>query len=360
MTPATDMPPLALSMGEPAGIGAEIALKAWAQSKMAALPPFFIIADPDHLRDEAARHGIAAPLQAIAEPAEANAAFAKALPVLPIRLAAKPQPGKPDAANAPMTIAAIERAVELARSGAAGAVVTNPIHKAALYATGFKHPGHTEFIADLCGVRHPVMMLAAPELRVVLVSIHVSLRQAIDSLNSDSIRAVAEIAAAALRRDFGIAKPRLAVAGLNPHAGEAGAMGSEDAAIVQPAVQALRQAGIDAFGPLPPDTMFHAEARAGYDAAICMYHDQGLIPLKTLDFERGVNVTLGLPILRASPDHGTAFDIAGKGIAKPGSLIAALHLAAEMVRHRAAFDRAVSSPAAFDRAASSNAAYDAN
>ncbi len=344
MAPADNMPPLALSMGEPAGIGAEIALKAWLQRSPAALPPFFILADPDHLADAARRIGLAVPVQPIAKPAETGAAFATALPVLPIRLAAKPQPGKPDAANAPMTIAAIERAVALVQAGEAGAVVTNPIHKAALYAAGFKHPGHTEFIADLCGVPHPVMMLAAhapdPALRVVLVSIHVSLRQAINSLNSDGIMRVARIADAALRRDFGIAAPRLAIAGLNPHAGEAGAMGHEDAEIVAPAVRALRAAGIDAFGPLPPDTMFHAEARAGYDAAICMYHDQGLIPLKTLDFERGVNVTLGLPILRASPDHGTAFDIAGKGIAKPDSLMAALHMAADMVRHRMAYDRA--------------------
>jgi len=342
------LPPLALSMGEPAGIGAEIALKAWLQRDGAELPPFFIIADPDHLAEEAARSGLSVALQAIASPVETSAVFAKALPVLPLRLAARPLPGKPDAANAPMTIAAIERAVGLVQAGEAGAIVTNPIHKAALYGAGFKYPGHTEFIAALCGVQHPVMMLAAPALRVVLVSIHVSLRQAIDSLSSEAIRRVSEIADSALRRDFGIAKPRLAVAGLNPHAGEAGAMGREDAEIVAPAVKTLQAAGIDAFGPLPPDTMFHAEARKHYDAAICMYHDQGLIPLKTLDFERGVNVTLGLPILRASPDHGTAFDIAGKGIASPGSLIAALHLAAEMVQHRAAFDRAASNRAAFD------------
>lgn len=346
------LPPLALSMGEPAGIGAEIALKAWLQRNGAELPPFFIIADPDHLAEEAARSGLSVALQTIAAPVETGAVFAKALPVLPLRLAVRPQPGSPDAANAPMTIAAIERAVRLVQAGEAGAIVTNPIHKAALYGAGFKYPGHTEYIAALCGVPHPVMMLAAhapdPALRVVLVSIHVSLRQAIDSLSSDAIRRVSEIAASALRRDFGIAKPRLAVAGLNPHAGEAGAMGREDVEIVAPAVKTLQAAGIDAFGPLPPDTMFHAEARKHYDAAICMYHDQGLIPLKTLDFERGVNVTLGLPILRASPDHGTAFDIAGKGIASPGSLIAALHLAAEMVQHRAAFDRAASNRAAFD------------
>ncbi len=326
--------PLALTMGEPAGIGGEITLKAWQQRHHARLSPFFVLDDPARLKALAAQLGWDVPLAIIDIPDQAAALFDQALPVLPLALAAPVRAGQPDAANAPMVIAAITQAVALAQSGAAGAVVTNPIHKAALYGAGFKYPGHTEFVAALCGDAEVAMMLASPQLRVVLVSIHVSLRQAIETLSSDGILRIARIAAKALQRDFGIARPRLGIAGLNPHAGEASSMGHEDAAIVAPAVVQLRAEGIDAFGPLPPDTMFHAEARAGYDAAICMYHDQGLIPLKTLDFDRGVNVTLGLPIIRTSPDHGTAFDIAGTGQAKPDSLIAALQMAGDMARQR--------------------------
>jgi len=321
-------------MGEPAGIGGEISLQSWQKRHEAALPAFFVLDDPARLQQLAAKLGWAVPLAIIEHPKDATQHFGDALPVLPVKLQAPPQPGKPDAANAPAVIAAIEQAVAFARAGVVGGMVTNPIHKAALYGAGFKYPGHTEFVAALCGNAEPAMMLASPQLRVVLVSIHVALRQAIETLSSDGIARIARIADAALKRDFGIAKPRLGIAGLNPHAGESGSMGSEDAAIVAPAVAQLRAEGIDAFGPLPPDTMFHAEARASYDAAICMYHDQGLIPLKTLDFDRGVNVTLGLPIIRTSPDHGTAFDIAGRGIAKPDSLIAALQLAGQMARHR--------------------------
>ncbi len=328
------LPPLALTMGEPAGIGGEIALKAWTQRKAAALAPFLLLDDPAQLAALARIIGLDIPIVAIAKPAEALACFNTALPVLPLKLAAPVTPGQPDAANAPLVITAIEQAVRLTQAGETAAVVTNPIHKAALYGAGFKYPGHTEFVAALCDNADVAMMLAAPQLRVVLVSIHVSLRQAIETLSTDGIVKIARIADTALRRDFGLAKPRLGIAGLNPHAGEAGSMGHEDAAIVAPAVAELRRLGIDAHGPMPPDTMFHAEARQGYDAAICMYHDQGLIPLKTLDFDRGVNVTLGLPIIRTSPDHGTAFDIAGKGLAKPDSLIAALQLAGEMARHR--------------------------
>jgi 4-hydroxythreonine-4-phosphate dehydrogenase len=322
------MLPIALTMGDPAGIGGELTLRAW-QAKTA---PFFVLDDPDRL----AALTPSVPIRAIATPAEAMAAFADALPVLPVRRAAPAPPGRPDPANAPAVLGSIERAVALALDGQAGAVVTNPINKAALYRAGFAHPGHTEFLAALTGVPgQEVMMLAGPSLRVVPVTVHLSLRNAIATLETGRIVAVARTTAAALRRDFGIDRPRLAVAGLNPHAGEQGALGAEDAAIVAPAVAALRAEGIDASGPWPPDTMFTATARQGYDAAICMYHDQALIPLKTLDMDRGVNVTLGLPIVRTSPDHGTAYDIAGTGRAQATSLIAALALAGEIVARRA-------------------------
>lgn len=321
-------------MGEPAGIGGEIALQSWRLRHEQNLPPFVLIDDPARLKAISDLHGWGIPLQSIDDPAMAPEVFRDALPVLPAPLPAIVQPGIPDRRNAPAVLHAIELATTLCRKGEVGAIVTNPIHKAALYDAGFTHPGHTEFLAALCEAPRPVMMLASEQLRVVPVTIHVSLRQAIDQLTPDLIVETARITAADLRDKFGIAHPRLAVAGLNPHAGESGSMGDEDAVIVAPAVERLRAEGIDARGPLPPDTMFHAEARASYDVAICMYHDQALIPIKTLDFDRGVNVTLGLPIIRTSPDHGTAFDIAGKGIAKPDSLIAALRLAGVMAAHR--------------------------
>jgi len=321
-------------MGEPAGIGGEIALQAWLRRDSDRLPAFFLLDDPQRLERLADRFGWRVPLHRIATPGDATACFRNALPVLPLTLAAAVEPGRPDPANAPAVLQAIEQATAMARSGEAGAMVTNPIHKAALYGAGFRYPGHTEFIAALCDHVTPVMMLASDRLRVVPVTIHVSLRQAIDLLTTDLIVTTARITAADLRNTFGIPQPRLAVAGLNPHAGEDGAMGEEDAAIVAPAVERLRAEGIDAVGPLPPDTMFHAAARAGYDAAICMYHDQALIPIKTLDFDHGVNVTLGLPIIRTSPDHGTAFDIAGQGIARADSLVAALRMAGDMALHR--------------------------
>lgn len=326
--------PIALTMGEPAGIGGEIALQAWLRRREAGLTPFLMLDDPERLKAIAARHDWAVTIAPIAEADEGVALFEHALPVLPVPLPAIPQPGIPDRRNAPAVLHAIELAVALCRNGKAGALVTNPIHKAALYDAGFSHPGHTEFLAALCDAPRPVMMLASERLRVVPVTIHVALRRAIDLLDAELIVDTARITAQDLRDKFGIAKPRLAVAGLNPHAGESGGMGEEDAAIVAPAVERLRSMGIDARGPLPPDTMFHAAARQTYDAAICMYHDQALIPIKTLDFDSGVNVTLGLTVIRTSPDHGTAFDIAGQGIARPDSLIAALKMAATMAAHR--------------------------
>ncbi|MGQ3074539.1 MAG: 4-hydroxythreonine-4-phosphate dehydrogenase PdxA [Ferrovibrionaceae bacterium] len=327
--------PLALTMGDPAGIGAEIALKAWSDRARHGLPPFFLIDDPARLAAMAPD----TPLRQIVEPEDAANAFADALPVLPVSLPCPATAGQPDPRNAPAVIAAIDRATDLALAGRVGAVVTNPIAKAVLYEAGFRHPGHTEYIAERCGAIG-TMMLMVPELRVVLVTIHEPLARAVAGLTTEAIVATARVAAHGLAQDFGLARPRLAIAGLNPHAGENGGIGREDIEIVAPAVARLQAEGIEARGPVPPDTMFHAAARQTYDAAICLYHDQGLIPLKTLDFDRGVNVTLGLPIVRTSPDHGTAFDIAGKGIARPDSLIAAIRAAAAIadVRRRARID----------------------
>ncbi len=320
--------PLALTMGDPAGIGGELTLRAWLALR-ASGPRFVALDDPDRLRALAASLGLAVP---ITETAGADATgFADALPVLPVRLAAPPHPGRPDRANAPAVVASIELAAKLALAGTVSGMVTNPINKAALYDAGFAYPGHTEFLAALTGASgRQEMMLASPALRVVPVTVHASLRDAIASLSTERVLAAARTTAQALRTGFGIARPRLAVAGLNPHAGEGGALGDEEIRIIAPAIEALRAEGEDVSGPWPPDTMFTAAARARYDVAICMYHDQGLIPLKTLDMTQGVNVTLGLPIVRTSPDHGTAFDIAGQGVADPASLIAALRLAARL------------------------------
>lgn len=320
-------PPLALTMGEPAGIGPEVAAGAWARLRETG--PAFVF-----LGDAALPAGV--PVEVVADAAGAAAVFARALPVLHAPLRAPCRPGHPDPANAPGVVAAIDAAVALARSGAARAVVTAPIQKSALYAAGFAHPGHTEYLGELAGTGvPPVMLLACPQLRVVPVTVHERLAHAIARLTPDLIAATARTVHAALIRDFGIARPRLAVAGLNPHAGEGGALGPEDAAVVAPAVARLRAEGIDARGPLPPDTLFTAHARPGYDAAICLYHDQALIPIKTLDMAGGVNVTLGLSIVRTSPDHGTALDIAGRGVADPSSLVAALRLADAIATARA-------------------------
>ena len=331
---------LALTMGEPAGIGGEIALKAWraghAVAGGEAVPAFFAIDSPDRLRALASLPGCDAPVIPIAGTDEAAAAFGDGLPVLPLRAAVYAEAGRPGPKSAAAAIESIDTAIDLVRRGRAGAMVTNPIQKAALMAAGFGFPGHTEYLQHCAGGAPVVMMLASPRLRVSLVTVHIPLAQVAAGLTVEAVEAAGRITAGALRRDFGIARPRLAFAGLNPHAGEAGALGSEEKTIIAPAVGALREAGIDASGPYPADTLFHKAARAAYDAAVCMYHDQGLIPLKTLDIERGVNVTLGLPWVRTSPDHGTALDIAGTGRASPSSLIAALQMAADMAQRRAA------------------------
>ena len=323
---------LALTMGEPAGIGGEIALRAWLTRHEQRLPPFFLIDDIDRLGRLAARLEWDVPLAA-ATPQTAGRLFPLALPVAPVRLPRPALAGQPDPANAAAVIESIRRGAELARAGHAAALVTNPIQKETLYAAGFGHPGHTEYLAQLGGA-DVAMMLVCPGLRVVPVTIHRALRDALDDLTSERIVAVGRIAAAALRRDFGVAAPRLAVAGLNPHAGEHGTIGREEIDIIAPAIATLRGEGIAAGGPFPADTMFHPAARKRYDAALCMYHDQALIPLKTIDFDGGVNVTIGLPFIRTSPDHGTALDIAGSGKASPASLVAALKLAGEMARAR--------------------------
>jgi 4-hydroxythreonine-4-phosphate dehydrogenase len=326
--------PLALTLGEPAGIGPDITLAAWRRRVELNLAPFYVLADPALMRRRAAR---IAPDVAIAvvEPDAAVATFAHALPVVDIGVAVSAEPGHPDDSSAPAALASIRRAVRDVGAGTARAVVTNPVAKNVLYRSGFAEPGHTEYLAklaeDMTGIRvHPVMLLWSPELAVVPVTIHLPLREVVGRLTVDLIATTGRIVARDLRERFGIARPRLAVAGLNPHAGEDGALGEEDFAIVRPAVELLRAEGIDARGPLPADTMFHAAARAGYDAALAMYHDQALIPIKTLAFDHAVNVTLGLPFVRTSPDHGTAFDIAGSGRADPSSLIAAIRLSSKV------------------------------
>lgn len=325
-------PPLALTMGEPAGIGGEITLKAWLRREEG-IPPFFVIDDANRLEALARRLGWTVPIEAIAAPAECAALFGRVLPVLEEPLAAAVEPGRPNVANAGPVIAAIDRGGDLVLEGSAAALVTNPINKGVLKAAGFRHPGHTEHLGERAG-KVPVMMLACPGLRVVPVTIHLALKDAIAALTTEAIIAAGRVTALALASEFGIQAPHLAVAALNPHGGENGAMGTEEMTIIRPAVEQLRSLGIKITGPAPADTLFHEEARRHYDAVLCMYHDQALIPLKTIDFEHGVNVTLGLPFIRTSPDHGTAFDIAGKGVASPASLIAALHLAAGMARRK--------------------------
>jgi 4-hydroxythreonine-4-phosphate dehydrogenase len=326
--------PLLLTQGDPAGIGPELTLSAWLKRDAASLPPFAVISDPDHLGRVARSQGWDVPI-ALVEPTEAGSVFNRALPVIALTGSVSAVPGKPDPAYAHSVIESIETAVRLVRDGRAAALVTNPIAKHVLYEAGFRHPGHTEFLAALAvepGAEppHPVMMLWSEELAVVPVTVHIPLSSVPAALTTELIVLTARIVARELKERFGIPHPRLALAGLNPHAGENGAMGSEDSTIVAPAIEILRAEGIEASGPLPADTMFHPRARSRYDAALAMYHDQALIPIKTIAFDEGVNVTLGLPFVRTSPDHGTAFDIAGRGIARPDSLMAAIKLAARL------------------------------
>jgi 4-hydroxythreonine-4-phosphate dehydrogenase len=329
--------PLALSLGDPAGIGPEIIDSAWRRSH-AAGPAFVVIGDAAAL----ASADPEIPIRRVASPAEAAACFSQALPVIDQPLDHPATPGVPSAEAAPFVVGWIETAVALALAGEAGGVVTAPIAKSTLYEAGFKFPGHTEFIGQLTaeapveGERGPVMLLTAGGLRVSLVTIHEPLARVPALITSDRIVRAGRITAQALARDFGVPRPRIVVAGLNPHAGEGGTIGGEEIAEVAPAVLRLRDLGIDTRGPLPADSLFHADARSSYDAALCLYHDQALIPVKMLDFWGGVNVTLGLPVVRASPDHGTAFDIAGQGLARPDSLLAAIRLAAEIAARRGA------------------------
>jgi 4-hydroxythreonine-4-phosphate dehydrogenase len=325
---------LALTVGEPAGIGPDITFAAWRRRAELSLPPFYLLVDPAFLAQRAKR--IAPDVSiAVVEPAAAWTAFKTALPVVDIGVPISAEPGHPDESSAPAALAAIRRAVADVGAGAATAMVTNPVAKNVLYRSGFPEPGHTEYLGKLVeestGVAtRPVMMLWSPELAVVPVTIHLPLKDVIAHLSADLVVETGRTVARDLRQRFGIAHPRLAVAGLNPHAGEDGALGDEDLTVVRPAVERLKAEGIEARGPLPADSLFHQAARASYDVALAMYHDQALIPIKTLAFDHAVNVTLGLPFVRTSPDHGTAFDIAGTGRADPASLIAALQLAARL------------------------------
>jgi 4-hydroxythreonine-4-phosphate dehydrogenase len=325
--------PLALTLGEPAGIGPDITIKAWLRRNELKLPAFYLLGDRDLLSHRAKVLGLNVKIADV-RAEDALGAFAEALPVVTTGHVAAAQPGRPDGTSADAALASIRQAVDDVVTGRAGAVVTNPIAKSVLYRAGFRHPGHTEFLAELATTGghtpQPVMMLWSPALVVVPVTIHLALREAIMRLSRDLIVATGRIVVADLKARFGIANPRLALSGLNPHAGEDGSLGTEERTIVAPAIEILRGDGIEVRGPLPADTMFHDDARKTYDCAICMYHDQALIPVKTLAFDDAVNVTLGLPFIRTSPDHGTAFDIAGTGRANPSSLIAALRLAARM------------------------------
>jgi 4-hydroxythreonine-4-phosphate dehydrogenase len=317
--------PLAVALGDPAGIGPEIVAKSWERREALGFPPFFAVGDLEAV--EAVWGG---PVEAIADPGEAAQCFRHALPVIRVGGGSSINPGAPDLDGARNALDALEIAVGLTRSGAASGLVTGPVSKSQLYAIGFTHPGQTEFVAERCGVSCDVaaMMLVGPTLRTVPVTVHVALRDVPNVLTAERIIAKARVTIRGLQRQFGIERPRIAVAGLNPHAGENGSLGREEQEIIIPAIERLREDGFDVMGPYPADTMFHERARARYDAALCMYHDQALVPLKTLHFDDGVNMTLGLPIVRTSPDHGTAFPIAGRDEANPGAMIAALRVAA--------------------------------
>ena len=323
--------PLAVSLGDPAGIGPEVIAKCWDSRARFDLQPFVAIGDPRSIA--AVWDG---PIATIHDPREADSAFDYGLPLIPLPSAEADLPGHPSVAGAHCSLDALELAVGLARSGSASAVVTGPVAKEQLYGIGFTHPGQTEFVAERCGVSqgNVAMMLAGPTLRTVPVTTHLPLSRVAEHLSQGMIESRGRSALRGLQRNFGIAEPRLAVAGLNPHAGEGGALGREEIEIIGPAIAALAAEGWRVSGPYPADTMFHAAARARYDAALCMYHDQALIPLKALHFEEGVNITLGLPIVRTAPDHGTAFDIAGQDRADPRAMAAAIRMAAESAAYR--------------------------
>lgn len=330
--------PLAITLGDPAGIGPEVILGAWARLRTERrAPTAFVVGGAQLLREVAEALRIDCPIVPIADPAEAFYAAAVGLPVL-AGLDVPLTPGRPTPDGARAALVSLQWGVKLARSEVAVGLVTAPVAKGALAAIGWDYPGQTEFLADACGLpyRDAVMMLAGPSLRTVPLTVHVPLAEVPALLSAELIMHKARVVAAGLRRDFGVLAPRLAIAALNPHAGEGGQFGDEEARLIAPAIAALQAEGIDAFGPVPGDALFTPRARAGYDAALCMYHDQALIPLKALEFDEGVNVTLGLPIIRTSPDHGTAFDIAGQGVADPGAMAAAIVLASEMATARAA------------------------
>jgi 4-hydroxythreonine-4-phosphate dehydrogenase len=324
--------PIAVSIGDPAGIGPEILAKAWARREAEQLPPFFAIGDPRSIATV-----WDGPLRKVDGPEMARACFGEALPIMEVEDAGEIVPGQPNMPGARCAIASLEIAVGLARTGAASAIVTGPVAKAELYAIGFTHSGQTEFVAERCGVSpgNVAMMLAGPTLRTVCITTHVPLSRVAGLLSVDLVLSRARVTARGLQRDFGIEHPRIAMAGFNPHAGESGALGREEIDILIPAIEQLREEGIHVVGPLAADTMFHPRARARYDAALCTYHDQALIPLKTLHFDEGVNMTLGLPIVRVAPDHGTAFEIAGQNRAEPGATIAAIRMAHQAAERRA-------------------------
>ncbi|HEX8302231.1 4-hydroxythreonine-4-phosphate dehydrogenase PdxA [Sphingomonas sp.] len=324
--------PLAVAMGDSAGVGPEITAKAWKARELHSLAPFFAVGDP-----RAIRQVWDGPIVQITDPEEATSAFARALPILTVGDGGEVVPGTPNDSTARAALQSLEIAVGLASAGAAGGVVTGPVSKAQLYGIGFTYPGQTEFVAERCGIsgENAVMMLAGPTLRVVPLTVHLAIADVPGALSIELILAKARVTARGVLRNFGIERPRLAFAGLNPHAGEGGAIGREEIDIILPAIELLRAEGIDAIGPFAADAMFHARARAGYDVALCPYHDQALIPIKTLHFDEGVNITLGLPIVRTAPDHGTAFGIAGKDQAHPGAMIAAIRMAASAAQRRA-------------------------
>ncbi len=324
--------PIVLTPGEPAGIGAEVAVKAWENGNV---PPFFLLDEPQRIRETADVCGSKIPIITIKDPTETIANFNRGLPVLPFQFPIPCPPGRPAVENAKSVIDSIRKAVEFIYNGKASGLVTNPVHKQTLKQSGFKYPGHTEFLSSLAGENcYPVMMLTSKTLRVIPVTIHEPINRVAKLLTKELIAKTVSTTIQSLRKDFGIPKPRVLVTGLNPHAGEGGSIGIEEINIIEPVVSDFHKQGINIFGPVAADSIFHAEARKTFDAAICMYHDQALIPIKTLDFWGSVNVTIGLPFIRTSPDHGTALDIAGSGMANPQSLSTALRLASDIAKKR--------------------------